>query len=59
MPGQGPDVSARWAAATAVSTSSRDAPGTVAMTSSLQGEMTSMRSVVAARAHSPLTKIVS
>ena len=34
-------------------------PGTEAMTSSLHGETTSIRSVVAARTHSPSTKIVS
>ena len=51
--GHGPESNARRAAATARSTSSFDASGTVAMTSSVSGEITSMVAVLDGSTHSP------
>ena len=53
MRGHGPASKARRAACTARSTSSVDASGTVAMTSSVSGEITSMVDVPAGSTHSP------
>ena len=50
---QSPRSKVSRATATALSTSATDASGTDAMTSSVWGEMTSIRSFVAGAVHSP------